>query len=108
MCPQPTIVGTEPGERDVVILRHQVGVTRADGSHEEHRLCLVEYGDPNGYSAIARTVSYPVAIAAQLLLQGAFGSLSGALRPCIPQIYRPLWAALRREGFVTTESIYRS
>ena len=31
---------------------------------------MVEYGDPNGLSAMARTVGIPTGIAAKLLLEG--------------------------------------
>lgn len=31
---------------------------------------MVAYGDPNGYSAMAKTVGYTAAIAAKMILQG--------------------------------------
>ena len=36
----------------------------------QHDISLVAYGDPDGYSAMARTVSIPTAIAADMVLNG--------------------------------------
>lgn len=58
-------------ERDIVILHHQVGVTWPSGSNESEvkTIDMVVYGDQK-YSAMAKTVGLPAAIATQMLLQG--------------------------------------
>lgn len=60
----------ESGERDLVILRHDIGIEWLDGQREMRHVNLVAYGDPNGYSAMAKTVGYPCAIAAKMILEG--------------------------------------
>ena len=70
LLPVYIYVHTAPGERDMVIMRHDVGVEWPDRSTETKHIDLVVYGDPNGYSAMAATVGFPTGIAAQMLLDG--------------------------------------
>ena len=57
-------------ERDIVILHHQVGVTWSSSSTETEvkTIDMVVYGDQK-YSAMAKTVGLPAAIATQMILQ---------------------------------------
>lgn len=57
-------------ERDLVILRHEISIVWPDNSKEERGINLVVYGDINGHSAMAKTVGFPVAIAAKMILDG--------------------------------------
>ena len=60
----------EPNERDIVILHHQVGVTWPALSREANEIKTVDmvvYGDQK-YSAMAKTVGLPAAIATRMLL----------------------------------------
>ncbi len=59
-----------PEERDVVILHHDIVVSWPVGRKESKTLTLVEYGQPNGSTAMARTVGLPTAIATNMVLQG--------------------------------------
>lgn len=63
-------------ERDIVILHHQVGVTWPSGPSESElkTIDMVVYGDQK-YSAMAKTVGLPAAIATQMLLQGKISSI---------------------------------
>ena len=45
-----------PGERDLVFLQHKFGIEHKDGRKETRASTLVEYGDPKGYSAMAKLV----------------------------------------------------
>ena len=59
-----------PNERDIVILHHQVGVTWPTLSEEESEIKTIDmvvYGDAK-YSAMAKTVGLPAAIATRMLL----------------------------------------
>uniref|UniRef100_A0A3B4DYL3 Saccharopine dehydrogenase (NAD(+), L-glutamate-forming) n=1 Tax=Pygocentrus nattereri TaxID=42514 RepID=A0A3B4DYL3_PYGNA len=56
------------GERDMIILRNDVGIRHPSGELEMKHMSLVVYGDQNGFSAMAKTVGYPAAIAARMLL----------------------------------------
>lgn len=60
----------EPHERDLVILRHDIDILWPDGRRELRGINLVAYGEPNGHSAMARTVGFPAAIAAKMVLDG--------------------------------------
>lgn len=60
-----------PNERDIVILHHQVGVTWPALSQEKNELKTIDmvvYGDQK-YSAMAKTVGLPAAIATRMLLE---------------------------------------
>lgn len=59
-------------ERDLVILRHEIGISWPDGRKEIRGVNLVVYGDvaDNGFSAMAKTVGYPAAIATKMILDG--------------------------------------
>ena len=59
-----------PGERDVLIMRHDVGVEWPNHNDEMIHVNFVIYGDPNKYSAMAATVGYPTAIATKMVLEG--------------------------------------
>ena len=63
---------TVPGERDLVVLRHNIGIEWLDGQRELRHVNMVAYGEPNGYSAMAKTVGYPCAIASKMILEGEF------------------------------------
>lgn len=60
----------EKGERDLVILRHEVGIRWPNGQREERGINFVVYGQPNGHSAMALTVGQPAAIATKMILDG--------------------------------------
>lgn len=60
----------EPHERDLVILRHEIGILWPDGRRELRGINLVEYGTPEGHSAMSRTVGFPAAIAAKMVMDG--------------------------------------
>lgn len=76
-----------PGERDLVFLRHNFIFSDPRTGRKQHRTATIcEYGHVGGFSAMARTVGYPVAVAARLILQeGAFQSLVGVHGPLLPQ-----------------------
>ncbi|XP_071450294.1 alpha-aminoadipic semialdehyde synthase, mitochondrial isoform X2 [Hetaerina americana] len=92
----------EQGERDLVILRHNLGISWPDGRRENRGISLVAYGDPNGYSAMAKTVGYPAAIAAKMILDGEIQT-KGMVLPFTPDIYRPMLNRLKAEGIESME-----
>ena len=61
---------SEEGERDLVIMRNLVGVEWQDGSQTHEEVGLTVYGEPYGLSAMAKTVGYPAAIGAKMILDG--------------------------------------
>ncbi|KAJ0069781.1 hypothetical protein NL108_014334, partial [Boleophthalmus pectinirostris] len=56
------------GERDMIVMRNDLGLRHPTGELETKHISLVVYGDPSGFSAMAKTVGYPAAIAARMLL----------------------------------------
>ncbi|OMH83912.1 Saccharopine dehydrogenase [NADP(+), L-glutamate-forming] [Zancudomyces culisetae] len=91
-----------PGERDMVILQHKFGVENADGTNEVRTSTLVDYGFPNGYTSMARTVGIPCGIATQMILDGKI-STAGVLAPMTPDIYVPIMDALVGENIYCVE-----
>lgn len=58
------------GERDMIVMRSEIGLRHPSGHLEDKFIDLVVYGDNKGYSAMAKTVGYPAAIAAKMVLDG--------------------------------------
>lgn len=54
----------------MIVLRNDVGLRHPTGELETKHISMVVYGDPAGYSAMAKTVGYPSAIVARMLLDG--------------------------------------
>jgi saccharopine dehydrogenase-like NADP-dependent oxidoreductase len=93
----------EPGERDMIVLRHEFGVADPDGRPGTRISTLVAFGEPGGDSAMARTVSLPAAVAARLILDGRITS-TGVRIPVDPEIFDPVLDALEPMGIVFRES----
>ncbi|KAK7190170.1 Saccharopine dehydrogenase [NADP(+), L-glutamate-forming] [Paraphaeosphaeria sporulosa] len=83
----------EEGERDMVMLQHRFEIENKDGSKDVRTETLVDYGDPKGYSSMAKLVGVPCAIAVQQVLDGTI-SKKGVLAPMDPEICRPLMKIL--------------
>lgn len=95
-----------PAERDLIILRHEIGICWNDGRREMKGINFVVYGDTavkEGHSAMALTVGFPAAIAAKMVLDGEIQH-RGVVLPFTQDIYRPMLSRLRQEGFVATET----
>lgn len=54
----------------MIVLRNDVGLRHPTGELETKHVSLVAYGEPGGFSAMAKAVGYPAAIAARMLLDG--------------------------------------
>ncbi|KAF2736958.1 saccharopine dehydrogenase-like protein [Polyplosphaeria fusca] len=81
------------GERDFVMLQHRFEIENKDGSKETRTSTLAEYGDPKGYSAMAKLVGVPCAVAVQQVLDGTIKE-KGILAPMSPEICKPLMDTL--------------
>ncbi|KAL8681659.1 MAG: hypothetical protein Q9186_002256 [Xanthomendoza sp. 1 TL-2023] len=80
-------------ERDLVFLQHKFEIEHADGKHETRTSTLCEYGDPKGYSAMAKLVGIPCGVAVIQVLEGSLKK--GLLAPYTPEICDPLRHELR-------------
>uniref|UniRef100_A0AAY5KUA0 Aminoadipate-semialdehyde synthase n=1 Tax=Esox lucius TaxID=8010 RepID=A0AAY5KUA0_ESOLU len=88
---------SDKGERDMIIMRNDVGMRHSTGELETKHISLVVYGEPNGFSAMAKTVGYPAAIAARMVLDGEI-TKKGLVLPMTRDIYRPVLKRLKEEG----------
>lgn len=86
----------EPGERDMVILHHEFEAEFPFG-RKKYLSTLTDFGIPNGYSAMSRTVTLPVGIAVKLIASGQI-SLTGVKIPVEPEIYEPVLVELENLG----------
>ncbi len=78
-----------PTERDMVFLQHRFGVELKDGSKQTRTSTGLWYGEPNGVSAMAKTVGVPCGIATQLVLDGAI-TRKGVIAPMTRDVWEPL------------------
>ncbi|GAB6020684.1 hypothetical protein CHUAL_003353 [Chamberlinius hualienensis] len=90
------------GERDIVIMRHEIEIQWPNLRKECRSVNLVAYGDPHGYSAMAKTVGYPAGIATKMILNGEIQK-RGIIVPITPDLYSPLLNRLKLEGIVPME-----
>ncbi len=86
-----------PGERDMVVLCHYFTATFPDAPDEHITSTLIAYGQPDGDSAMARTVTLPVAIATKMTLSGEI-MLPGVCVPVQEAIYKPVLDELATLG----------
>ena len=89
------------GERDLLVMRHIFDI---EDDTQAYRLqsTMVQYGDPEGFSAMAKTVGLPVAIAADLVLKNRI-PLTGVQIPTMPEIYEQVLPVLANEGVLFIE-----
>ncbi|GJJ70109.1 alpha-aminoadipic semialdehyde synthase [Entomortierella parvispora] len=93
-----------PMERDMVILHHEFGVQLKDGTDQTRTSTLVSYGTFETYTAMAKTVGLPAAMATEMLLKGEIPE-KGVLAPTMPHVYNTILDKLNREGVSVVEQI---
>ena len=89
------------GERDMIILTHEFVAELPDG-RKLITSTLIDYGIPDGDSAMARTVSLPAAISARMILDGKI-TRPGVSIPVSADIYEPVLAELEELGIECVE-----
>ncbi|NXF01957.1 AASS protein, partial [Smithornis capensis] len=95
------------GERDMIVMRNEIGLRHPSGHLEDKFIDLVVYGDNKGYSAMAKTVGYPTAIAAKMVLDGEIVA-KGMVIPLTKNVYGPILERVRAEGIVySTRSVIK-
>ncbi len=91
-----------PGERDMIVLCHYFIAKFPSGAGEEITSTLIDYGQPNGDSSMARTVSLPAAVGARMILTGAINK-PGVHIPVSKDIYNPVLDELAEMGIKCVE-----
>ncbi len=84
------------GEKDLIALKHRIIVEKG-GRRKVYTVRLISEGVIGKETAVAKTVSLPAAIAADLILKGEI-TLTGVWIPTHPEIYTKVLKALEDEG----------
>ncbi|MEO0093271.1 MAG: saccharopine dehydrogenase C-terminal domain-containing protein [candidate division WOR-3 bacterium] len=93
----------QPGERDMIVLKHEfIAEYPKESRKEKIESTLIDFGIPNGDTAMSRTVSLPAAIAAKLILTDKI-KLTGIQIPVVSEIYEPVLAELETLNIVCKE-----
>eukprot|EP01133_Synstelium_polycarpum_P015981 gene15981-19006_t len=85
-----------PSERDLILLHHVFGIEWPGGHHETKTSTLVSYGTKE-ISAMGLNIGLPVAMAAELLVEGSIKE-RGVVIPVTEEYYKPILKALHNEG----------
>jgi saccharopine dehydrogenase (NADP+, L-glutamate forming) len=86
----------EKGERDMVMLQHKFGIEHKDGTKETRTSTICDYGDPKGYSFMARLVGVPCAVACLMVLDGRIPE-KGILAPVKWSLAEPILHELKEK-----------
>jgi saccharopine dehydrogenase (NADP+, L-glutamate forming) len=93
----------QSGDRDLIVMQHQFEIQTQSGIKKVISSLVQEGQDPT-YTAMAKTVGLPLAIAADLFLKGEI-SLRGLQLPVVPELYIPILEALEQEGIRFEERV---
>ncbi len=85
------------GERDMLVLVHQFVAEYPQAPARRITSTMVDFGDPEGDSSMARTVGLPAAIATKLVLAGRIGE-PGLHIPVTRDMYGPILDELSALG----------
>jgi len=99
MIPKMTL---KRDERDMVVMMHVFCIETAEGKREVIRSQMLDFGNPEGDTSVARTVAIPAAIGVKLILDGVITE-TGVHRPVIPTIYNPILDELQALGIKLDE-----
>jgi len=89
-------------ERDMIVMHHEF-IAKYPSNKQYITSTLIDYGIPNGDTAIARTVSLPAAIAVKMIIKGQI-DITGVQIPVIPDIYMPILNELEEIGIIFREN----
>ncbi len=94
----------ELNDKDRIVMIHLFDYTLNQKTHHLTSY-LVQDGENQQHTAMAKTVGLPLAIAVKLYLQGNFKNLKGVLMPNLPLIYEPILTELETLGIRFIEKI---
>jgi saccharopine dehydrogenase-like NADP-dependent oxidoreductase len=92
--------------RDMIVLQHDLVVRYPDEGSRRERIVatLLAFGEPGGFTAMARTVGMPAAVASELILTDRI-PLTGCQVPTHPALYRPILGELEARDLRMTEEV---
>ncbi|WP_194766674.1 saccharopine dehydrogenase family protein [Tamlana sp. I1] len=88
-------------DKDMVVMYHKFGYKRHDTSHQTNA-SMVILGETQTFTAMAKTVGLPVAIATLAILNGKITS-PGVQIPIAKNIYQPILEELQQYGIIFQE-----
>ncbi len=91
----------QPEDKDMIVMYHKIGY-EINGEQKQIDATMVCLGDDQTYTAMAKTVGLPVAIAALKILNGEIQT-TGVQLPIAKEVYLPILAELEKYGVVFNE-----
>lgn len=91
----------EPNDKDMIVMYHKFGY-EINGSKKQIDSNMVIIGDDQTYTAMAKTVGLPVAIATLKILNGEITN-PGVQLPITKEVYEPILKELEEFGIVFNE-----
>lgn len=88
-------------DKDMIIMHHKFGY-EINGKKKQIESSLVSIGENQTYTAMAKTVGLPVAIAALKILNGEI-TTPGVQRPITKEVYNPILKELEEYGIIFNE-----
>jgi saccharopine dehydrogenase (NADP+, L-glutamate forming) len=93
----------KPDDRDRVVMIHEFEYN-VEGNEHQLISSMDIIGKDSVHTAMAKTVGLPMALAANLMAEGAF-DVKGVLLPVLPEIYEPLLLLLAQHGIQFKERL---
>ena len=91
----------QPEDKDMIVMYHKIGY-EVNGEQKQIDSTMVCLGDDQTYTAMAKTVGLPVAIATLKILNGEI-STTGVQLPTAKEVYLPILEELEQYGVVFKE-----
>ncbi len=91
----------QPEDKDMIVMYHKIGY-EINGEQKQIDATMVCLGDDQTYTAMAKTVGLPVAIATLKILNGEIKT-SGVQLPTAKEVYLPILDELEQYGVVFKE-----
>ena len=91
----------EPDDKDMIVMHHKFGY-ELNGKKQQIESSMVSKGENQTYTAMAKTVGLPVAIAALKILNKEI-TTPGVLRPITKEVYEPILSELENYDIIFKE-----
>ncbi|HHB52345.1 MAG TPA: saccharopine dehydrogenase, partial [Saprospiraceae bacterium] len=91
----------QPEDKDMIVMHHKFGY-EYEGEKRKLESSMVILGDDQTYTAMAKTVGLPVAIAALKILNGEIKT-PGVQLPITKEVYEPILKELESYGIIFNE-----
>jgi len=92
-------------DKDMIVMQHQFEIRNSKLEIKNLKSDLVVKGEDSVFTAMAKTVGLPLAIASKLILNGEIKS-RGVLVPVTKEIYEPVLKELEKHGIAFKEETW--